>query len=75
MIYNRKLNKAAEVKTGVRQDCLLSPMVFLIVVDWIMRQTTGNEEAGIKWTHTKYLEDVDFANDDKCLISHKLEDV
>ncbi|CAH8843500.1 unnamed protein product [Trichobilharzia szidati] len=39
-----------------------------------MRQTVGNEETGIKWTHTKNLEDLDFA-DDICLISHKLEDM
>ncbi|CAH8845511.1 unnamed protein product [Trichobilharzia szidati] len=49
-------------------------MIFLIAVDWIMRQTAGNEETGIKWTHTKNLEDLDFA-DDICLISHKLEDM
>ena len=49
-------------------------MIFLIVIDWIMRQIMINEETGIKWTHTKNLEDLDFA-DDLFLISHKLEDM
>ena len=35
----------------------------------------GSEETSIKWTHTKNLEDLDFTNDDLCLISHKLEDM
>ncbi|CAH8865513.1 unnamed protein product [Trichobilharzia szidati] len=74
VIHNGKLTESFEVRTGVRQGCLLSPMIFLIAVDWIMRQTAGNEETGIKWTHTKNLEDLDFA-DDICLISHKLEDM
>ena len=32
------------------------------------------EVTGIKWTHTKNLEDLDFA-DDICQISHKLKDM
>nr|CAH8838004.1 unnamed protein product [Trichobilharzia regenti] len=75
VIHNGKLTEAFEVRTGVRQGCLLSPMIFLIAIDWIMRQTTAtNEGTGIKWTDTKDLEDLDFA-DDICLISHKLEDM
>ena len=75
VIHNGKLTEPFEVKTGVRQGCLLSPMIFLIAVDWIMRRTTDNEVTGIKWTNTKTLEDLDFANDDICLVSHKLEDM
>ena len=75
VIHNGKLTEPFKVKTGVRQGCLLSPMIFLIAVDWIMRRTTDNEVTGIKWTNTKTLEDLDFANDDICLVSHKLEDM
>ena len=75
VIHNGKLTVPFEVKTGVRQGSLFSPMIFLIAVDWIMRRTTDNEVTSIKWTNTKTLEDVDFANDDICLVSHKLEDV
>ncbi|CAH8626444.1 unnamed protein product [Heterobilharzia americana] len=66
---------AFEVKTGVKQGCLLSPMIFLVVVDWIMQQTMRScEKRGIRWTAEKNLEDLDFAGD-LCLMSHKLEDV
>ncbi|CAH8605478.1 unnamed protein product [Heterobilharzia americana] len=74
VIHNGKLSDAFEVKTGVKQGCLLSPMIFLIVVDWIMQQTVGSEKRGIHWTTEKNLEDLDFA-DDLCLMSHKLEDL
>ena len=66
VIHNGKLTEPFEVKTGVRQGCLLSPMIFLIVVDWIIRRTTDNGVTGIKWTNTKTLED---------LVSQKLEDM
>ncbi|CAH8828243.1 unnamed protein product [Trichobilharzia szidati] len=74
VIHNRKLSEAFGVNTGVRQGCLLSPTIFLIVVDWIMRQTVGNEKTGIPWTDMKNQEDLDFA-DDLCLMTHKTEDL
>nr|CAH8853146.1 unnamed protein product [Trichobilharzia regenti] len=33
VIHNGELSEAFGVTTGVRQGCLLSPMIFLIVVD------------------------------------------
>ena len=68
VIHNGKLTEPFNIQTGVRQGCMLSPMIFLIVVDWILRQTTTNSKTGIQWTFTKSLEDLDFA-DDICLLS------
>ena len=70
VIHNGKLTEPFSVKTGVRQGCMLSPMIFLIVVDWIMRESTKDNNTGIRWTLTSYLEDLDFA-DDLCLMSQK----
>ena len=73
VIHEGKLTEPFDIRTGVRQGCLLSPMIFLIVADWIMRQSTVGQRTGIQWSFTKQLEDLDFA-DDISLLSHKQQD-
>ena len=41
----------------------MSGFIFLIVMDWIMRNTTAGNKTGIRWNFTSKLEDLDFAND------------
>ena len=72
VIHKGKLTSPFAVNTGVRQGCMLSPMIFLIVIDWIMRKTTSGNNTGIQWTFAKKLEDLDFA-DDVALLSHRLQ--
>ncbi|XP_062601333.1 uncharacterized protein LOC134263048, partial [Saccostrea cucullata] len=73
IIHNRRLTDPFNVETGVRQGYILSSTIYLIVIDWIMQETTKGSKNGIQWTFTKQLEDLDFA-DDIDLLSHKLQD-
>ena len=64
-----QLSESFKVKTGVRQGCLLSPFLFLQVIDWIMKTTTTGRNNGIQWTLWTLLDDLDFA-DDLAFLSH-----
>ena len=55
--------------TGLRQGCLLSPFLVLLVIDWIMETTTTGRNNGIQWTLWTQLDDLDFAAD-LALLSH-----
>ena len=65
---NNDISSPLTVTTGVRQGCLLSPMIFSLVVDWVLNQTM-DQPRGLQWTFAKTLEDLDFA-DDIGLLSH-----
>ena len=52
-----------KVKTGVMQGDVMSGFISLVVVDWIMRNTTAGNKTGIRWNFTSKLEDLDFADD------------
>ena len=67
-----RLTESFQVQTGVRQGCLLSPFMFLVAIDWIMKTTTKNRRNGIQWTLWSQLDDMDFA-DDLALLSHSHE--
>ena len=73
VVHDGKLTNTFQVQTGVRQGCLLSPTIFLLVVDWIMKRASSGKKTGIQWIFTKQLEDLDFA-DDISLLSHRHQD-
>ena len=55
------------VRSGVRQGCILSPILFNIALDYIMRQTTHNAQHGKQWTLFSQLEDLEYADDNALL--------
>ena len=64
-----QITDSFEVKTRVRQGCLLSPFLFLLAIDWTMKTFTAGKRNGIQWTLWTQLEDLAFA-DDLALLSH-----
>ena len=66
VIHGQQLTQGFQVRTGVRQGCLLSPFLFLLAIDWIMKETTAQGRNGIRWTlmgPNNQLDDLDFADD------------
>ena len=55
-----------EVRSGVRQGCTMSAILFNMTMDWVIRRT--RLATGIRWTLFPTLEDLDFA-DDQALVS------
>ncbi|VDP58946.1 unnamed protein product [Schistosoma curassoni] len=72
VVDEEQLTDAFEVRTGVKQGCLLSPFLFFLVVDWIMKTSTSQAKHGIQWTAQNQLDGLDFA-DDLALLSHTHE--
>lgn len=74
VLHQGKLTEAIPVNAGVRQGCILSPILFLLVLDSVMRRVTRNRRRGIQWGLRERLEDLDFA-DDICLLAQRYTDI
>ena len=67
------MTEPIEVKTSVRQGCLLVQLIFLVVLDWVSKNAYEGKCLGLQWTLTQRLEDLDYA-DNLCLLTHQLVD-
>lgn len=74
VLHRGQLSEPVPVTAGVKQGCLLSPLLFLMVFDDVMCRVAGDGQRGLPWKDKKVLEDIDFA-DDLCLISTTREDL
>lgn len=73
VVHQGRVSDPIPVRAGVKQGCVLSPLLFLISIDTVMR-ATNTQPRGIQWGLTTRLEDLDYA-DDLCLLSHTLTDL
>ena len=63
--------------SGVRKGCLLSPLLFLIVLDAVTKRAYKDKRTGIVWnpmTPEARLECLDYA-DDKCELAHNFDNM
>ena len=74
VICGNQLTDSFKVQTGVKQGCILSPFLFVLAMDWLMRQTNKGQNRGIQWTLTSSLEDLVFA-DDISMLSSRHRDI
>ena len=42
------MTKSFLLKSGALQGCILSKILFLVVIDWVMRETTSGSPCGIQ---------------------------
>ena len=71
VLHEGEMTGSFSMNTGVRQGCLLSPLLFLVALDWVSRQAFGDNKTRIQFTLLQKLEDLDFA-DDMVLLSQKI---
>lgn len=74
VVHEGKLSEPFTVNAGVRQGCVLSPTVFLLVLDDVMRKVVEGRRRGIQWGLVERLESLEFA-DDICLLTQKHTDM
>ena len=75
MLHKGKLFEPFEVHSGVRQGCILSPLLFLLVVgDVINAALLSHRNKGLRWMMNRFLQHLDY-EDDICLLSHTISNM
>ena len=62
VIHEGKLTDSFEVISGVRQGCILSLTLLLLVLDSVMNKVIKGRKRGVQWRMMGRLEDPDFAD-------------
>lgn len=73
VLHEKLLSDKINIQSGVRQGCVLSPLLFNCVLDVVMNKATSHRR-GITWGLQGRLEDLDYA-DDICLLTHTFSDM
>src|SRR6218665_650709 len=61
--HGGEVRKWFQIITGVWQGCVLSPLIFALVGDWVMTRVMSGKDMGIRWVNGDRLGDLDFADD------------
>jgi hypothetical protein len=74
VLHEGKLTEYIEVTAGVGQGCILSPTIFLLALDGVMRRKLGASKREIEWGMRDRLDGLDFA-DDIYLLAQRFRDM
>jgi hypothetical protein len=72
--HKGKLSDPFPTRSGVKQGCLLSPLLFILVLDEVMEKLVNRRRRGIQWGMNERLGDLEHA-DDVCLLAHRFTDI
>ena len=72
--HEGKLSEFMKVRNRVRQGCILSPTLFLLILGRVMKRVKDLRKRGIQWCMKERLEDLDYA-DDICLLAQGFRDM
>lgn len=74
VLHKGKLSEPFQVLSGVRQGCILSPLLFLLVIEDVLTSTSF-QRRGVQWRiDNSFLNYLAYA-DDICLLSHRVRDL
>ena len=63
VMVDGSLTDEFEVKTGVLQGGILSPLLFILVIDYVMKRVMQGMNNGIQWKGNQRLSDLEYADD------------
>ena len=74
VVHNGNLSAAFVVSSGIRQGCILSSVLFLVVIGDITQVSIAKHQSkysGIRWKMDSFLQHLDYA-DNICLLLHSV---
>jgi len=73
ILEGRRRSDWFKVRSGVKQGCVMSGFIFVIVIAWVIRKTFDKRRE-LRWNLTTVLEDLDYA-DDIALLARRHSDI
>lgn len=71
IILDGAVTEYFEVKSRIRHGCIDFSILFPIVIDWVMYQSTSDHPPEVQWILFSYLEDLAFADDLSAISSNR----
>jgi hypothetical protein len=71
--HNGHLSELFLTTSGGRQGCLVSPLLFLLVLDRILKRVMNDQMRGTAWKWMDSLGDLEYADDICHHLSHKYD--